>query len=107
MLSEFRSKHLVDDDGNPAGGTSQATGIIIVWQDGPLGRGEDRIPPNGAFVETGLAMIKDRIEWYNSGKFACAENADAIYHIEKAMAALNSRTKRREEAGTEGLHKGS
>ena len=32
----FKSEHYKDDDLNPAGGFSEATGVRIDWQKGPL-----------------------------------------------------------------------
>ncbi len=116
MQQQFTSMFEVDGDGNPAGGRSVATGIWIDWQNGPLGRGEDRIEPNGAFVETLVAMAIDRLQWYNgdgkyaedSGKkFRCRENSLAITHLEEAQHWLNHRTARRETANTEGTHEGN
>ena len=92
----------------PAGGTVRGTGIDITWQNGPLGRGEGRTEPNGAFVEGVILAALQRIEWYQTAcdrKFACRENALAITKLEEALHWLNARTNRREAAGTEGTHK--
>lgn len=105
MLNEFNSIHWIDEDGNPAGGHSTSTGVLIVWQNGPLGRGDNRREPNGAFVETVIAMVKDRIQFYQDSKFSCEENKQAIKHLEAALDILSARTKRRELAGVEGTHK--
>lgn len=105
MLQNFYSKHHTDEAGNPTGGVSVATGVTVAWQDGPLGRGDDRREPNGAFVETLLAITAERIAFYQQaagGKFACAENAKALVHIGLALDTLNTRTKRRDAAGIEG-----
>lgn len=107
MLTEFFDEHWCDAQGNPAGGVSCSTGICISWQNGPLGRDNTRRVPNGAFVETALAIAKSRIEFYqtaSAGKFACAENAQAIEHINAALAILDQRTKDREARQVEGLH---
>jgi hypothetical protein len=109
MKSEFTSNHFTDQNGNPAGGTTYGTGFTISWQHGPLGRGEDRRSPNGAFVEDILWAAMDRIKFYQEGadgKFWCDENSRAIFHIEEALRALKERTARREKAGTEGTHQG-
>jgi hypothetical protein len=94
----------VDDDGNPAGGFVKGTGLDIYWQEGPLGHGEGKREPNGAFVETVLAAIVKRIEFYQE-HFPCRENAIALTHIETALLWLDKRTKDREARGVEGLHK--
>ena len=108
MKQDFESVHLADDNGNPAGGTSTATGIEVTWQNGPLGRDADRIEPNGAFVETVIAIAHDRIEYYETAGFGCSENRNALFHLEAALEQLNARTARREQEQIEGTHeKGS
>ena len=103
-LQEFFSFHFDDAEGNPGGGHSNAQGIQIAWQNGPLGRGENRQEPNGAFVETVIAMAGDRLVYYQGGEFACEENAKAIEHLRDALKALKSRTADREKRGVEGTH---
>jgi len=108
MLGKFNANNYVDDGNNPNGGTVEGVGIEITWQQGPLGRGEDRQEPNGAFVETVIAAAKQRIEWYQSAggsRFACRENALAITKLEEALHWLNHRTAEREAREVEGLHK--
>lgn len=107
MQQPFSNRNFVDSDGRPAGGFAKATGIEIRWQDGPLGRDGDRIEPNGAFVETLIAIVVDRLEFYNSGQFRCRENSLAITHLEEALHWLQARTQRREREGVEGTHEGS
>jgi len=94
----------LDANDNPDGGYVHGVGLRIDWQKGPLGRGEDRLEPNGAFVETVLAAALQRIEFYNAGKFRCRENSLAITHIEEAMHWLNHRTADREARQVEGTH---
>lgn len=107
MQQSFTSVHNLDDNGKPAGGSSSARGISVSWQNGPLGRDEDRIEPNGAFVETLIAIARDRIEFYNANGFGCRENSLAITKLEEALHWLNHRTARREREGVEGTHQGS
>lgn len=104
MLSEFFSEHWTNKGENPAGGVSCGRGFTISWQNGPLGRGDDREEPNGAFVETVIAAAKDRIEFYQKSKFACPENAAALLALEQALIYLNGRTKDRENRKVEGTH---
>jgi hypothetical protein len=96
-----------NESGRPAGGSVRGTGLSIDWQNGPLGRGEDRIEPNGAFVETVIAAAIQRIEYYQTLQFKCRENALAITKLEEALHWLKARTNRREAQGTEGTHAGS
>ena len=107
MLGTFFEEHWTDSEGRPAGGVSSGTGFTVSWQNGPLNRGEDRKEPNGAFVETVLKAVVGRLEFYQASQFNCQENADAIDYINTAIRRLNSRTQRRETAGTEGTHKGN
>jgi len=102
----IRPAHRLDDNGRPAGGVTEATGVVVVWQNGPLGRGDERLDPNGAFVETVIRVALDRLRFYQSTDFACDENSAAIDGLWIALAALNKRTERRETAGTEGTHDG-
>lgn len=83
---------------------SSGRGFTISWQNGPLGRGEDRKEPNGAFVEDIIQAARERIEFYQNSGFSCRENEEAIRFLENAEAALDSRTKERESRGVEGTH---
>lgn len=91
-------------DGTPEGGIALAPGIKISWQNGPLGRDEDRKEPSGAFVETVIAIAKERLEFYQSTRFASPYNARAITALEDALASLNARTQEREVREVEGTH---
>lgn len=106
MSKRITADHFNDKDGNPAGGTTLGVGIEINWQNGPLGRGRKRKEPNGAFVEDVIGAAVDRLEYYQASAFSCKENALAIQHLNYALEALERRTKRREDAGVEGTHKG-
>lgn len=112
MRQSVSIENLVDDEGRPAGGSANGTGIAIYWQKGPLreqGSDEPAIP-NGAFVEDVIDVCRQRIEHYQEvadGRFACDENAEAIEHLGEALAALDRRTQRRLDAGTEGTHQGN
>jgi hypothetical protein len=97
----------LDDLGRPAGGEAHATGIDVVWQNGPLVVDGVATEPNGAFVETLLVIAAERLAFYQQGQFACVENGDALFHIDRAIDALNVRTARRIAAGTEGTHEGA
>ena len=97
----FNSKHWNDENGNPAGGVSFTRGITVIWQDGPLGRigSGERADPNGAFVETLIALIRD----YVKASYDCPA---AVEYLQKALDVQDTRTKRRKDAGTEGTHEG-
>jgi predicted secreted protein len=57
---------------------------------------------NGAFVEDILGAAVSRLEFYQAGKFACDENAEAIMYVKRAMEALCRRTIEREIRKVEG-----
>jgi len=57
----FFSEQWMDADGNPAGGVTTGMGFTISWQNGPLGRDENRKIPNGAFVENIIRAASDRL----------------------------------------------
>ncbi len=105
MLAEYQAHNDTDAYGNPTGGSVRGTGLEIEWQSGPLGRGEDRKEPNGAFVETVIDAARQRIEFYQASKFKCRENAIAITKLEEALLWLNKRTLDREKRAVEGEHK--
>lgn len=104
MMGEYKAVNTLDANGNPTGGNVRGVGLNIDWQDGPLGRGEDRQEPNGAFTETVIAAVVQRIEFFQQSKFRSRENAIAITKLEEALHWLNARTQRREKAGIEGTH---
>lgn len=107
MQNGFKAENIVDHMGNPAGGSVRGTGLSVDWQNGPLGRGEERKEPNGAFVEDVIMSVVQRIRFYqraSDGRFQCRENALAITKLEEAVHWLEARTKAREERGVEGTH---
>ncbi len=106
MKQIIHGNHFNDPQGNPAGGVTEATGIQIKWQNGPLGRREDgtRIAPNGAFVEGVIAAAVDRLEYYQRSKFSCNDNNEAIKHLNIALEWLEARTAKREAQKVEGTH---
>lgn len=102
-IKECKIDNFDDLNGCPAGGNIEGVGLSITWQNGSLGRGSERKAPNGAFVETVISAVIQRIEYYQK-KFPCRENAIALTHLETANLWLDKRTKDREERGVEGTH---
>lgn len=96
--------HDLDENGNPDGGVTNGRGLDIRWQKGPLGTGADRKEANGAFVEDVINAAIGRLEFYQSSKFACDENAQALNHLHRAMVCLRQRTANRQVRGVEGTH---
>ena len=100
----MHSEHWNDANGMPAGGTTYGRGFAIGWQNGPLGRGDERREPNGAFVEDIIAAAIDRLKYYQRSQFASDYNARALRSLEEALVALNERTADRECRDVEGTH---
>lgn len=70
----------------------------INFQNGPI----SEAGVNGVSNEAVLAVVRDRLEGFQSGPFACPENAHALVCVIGAMTALQSRTKERAARGVEG-----
>jgi len=105
MQVTFEHENHLDKDKNPAGGFVKGIGIDIFWQNGPMVLDGNRIEPNGAFVETVIAGVIQRIEHYQQTKFNCRENALALTKLQEALHWLNHRTVLRQTLGIEGTHK--
>jgi hypothetical protein len=72
----------------------------INFQNGPIN--ENGI--NGLTQEVLLAIVADRLRAFQSGKFACRENALALTKIEEAQHWLHHRTLSRMSRGVEGTN---
>lgn len=82
---------------NPDG--SEAKGIWdIQFQNGPI----QEAGVNGISNEALLAIVEDRLAGFQSGEYACRENALALTKIQEAMLWLQKRTRDRVARGVEG-----
>lgn len=106
MLAKYQATNNLDANNRPAGGTVEGTGLLIEWQNGPLGAPDSptRLEPNGAFVETVIDAARQRIAHYQSTQFACVENHFALAKLEEALWWLDQRTKKRTAKNIEGTH---
>lgn len=104
MRSPIHAQHWNDINGNPAGGNTFGNGFAIGWQNGPLGQGESRKEPNGAFVEDIIQAAIDRLQYYQNSRFACISNQNALEHLHEALEYLRVRTQDREDRRVEGTH---
>lgn len=73
---------------------------VILFQNGT----EPEVGVNGVTIESLLAICLHRLKGFNSGAWACRENALAITAIEEAITRLHSRTIARLRRGVEGTH---
>lgn len=96
--------NLPEDASIVTGGVSCGRGFTISWQNGPLGRGNDRKEPNGAFVEDVIEAAKRRLEAFQASKFECDQNEQAIACLYAALILLDERTKERDNKGVEGTY---
>lgn len=73
----------------------------IRFQNGPVK--ENGV--NGCHQEDLLAIVIHRLRGFQSGDFACRENAIALTKIEEALHWLEHRTRERQKRGVEGTNK--
>jgi len=107
-LNEVLKIEVVDEPG--AGGANHvydvtptvgnARGVRIEFQNGPL----KETPPNGLSNEALLAIVEDRLIGFQSGQFACRENAVALTKLQETMMWLQKRTRDRMARGVEGTN---
>lgn len=72
----------------------------INFQNGPIAEAG----VNGISQEALLAIVEDRLLGFQSGQFACRENAIALTKIQEAMMWLQKRTRDRMARGVEGTN---
>ncbi|MBN9522260.1 hypothetical protein J0H58_27705 [bacterium] len=70
------------------------------FQNGPI----KEAGVNGVTHEVLLAILIDRLEGFQSGQYACDDNAEALTHLRAAVEVLHRRTKARAARGVEGTH---
>lgn len=99
----IESTNFTDGEGNPDGGHTEAAGLSIRWQRGTLDT-DDEVPWNGCFLVTLLESARLRLEYYQDTKFKCADNEEALYHIEESIKILNRRQVQRFCKGVRGSH---
>lgn len=72
----------------------------VAFQNGPIAE----VGVNGITNEVLLAIVIDRLEGFQSSKWMCEANAVALEAVQKALAALEARTRSRVARGVEGTH---
>lgn len=74
--------------------------LPVRFQNGTL----PEVGVNGVTNEALLAVVEDRLKGFQSGPFACRENAVALTKIQEALMWLHKRTMDRLQRGVEGTH---
>lgn len=75
-----------------------AVECVIKFQNGPI----NEVGVNGISNEALLAIVEDRLLGFQSGQYACRENAIALTKLQEAMMWLQKRTRDRMARGVEG-----
>lgn len=75
-------------------------GVEIRFQNGPI----KEFGVNGISGEALLSIVEDRLLSFQSGEYACRENAIALTHIQDALMWLQKRTRDRMARGVEGTN---
>ncbi len=73
---------------------------LIEFQNGPI----KEAGVNGVMNEDLIAIVIDRMRGFQSGDYACRDNALALTKLEEALMWLRNRTNSREARGVEGTH---
>ncbi len=80
--------------------TPPAVMLPVRFQNGPI----LEAGVNGISIEALLAIVEDFLAGFQSGQFACRENAIALTKIQEAMMWLQKRTRDRVNRGVEGTN---
>ena len=83
----------------PANGVMRSREVLL-FQNGPIAK----IGVNGITQEVLIAICIDRLECFQTGPYACVENAGALEHLKLAQKCFLMRTKARMGRGVEGTH---
>lgn len=79
---------------------SEKIHCCLNFQNGPI----KEAGVNGITNEILIAVVIDRLEAFQKGKFGCADNEHAILHLRLSLQHLQNRTKDRIRRGVEGTH---
>lgn len=77
------------------GETVERPFVKITWQKGI----PDEVGLNGCRIDDVLELVSEKLKAYQAGPLACEENDEAIRAVSEAIAAMQSRQRRRVEQG--------
>lgn len=86
---------------DPMAGQSASDALLILFQNGPIAE----VGVNGITHEALLAILIDRLEAFQRGKYASDHNAWALDALRSAQHFLHERTRERMARGVEGTSK--
>ena len=84
----------------PVKASSDSLEIDLLFQRGAVGADGSNV--NGISDESLMEVLINRLKAFQAGPWACETQAAALEHLKKALAALELRTTRRQEADVEG-----
>jgi hypothetical protein len=84
----------------PMDGVAHHYRVELKFQRGPI----KTAGVNGLTHEALIAVLIDRLEGFQNGKYANAFNQGALDHLRGAQASLKARTAERTARGVEGTH---
>jgi hypothetical protein len=85
---------------NEEGQNEFCEATLLSFQDGPI----NEFGVNGITHEALIAILVDRLEGFQSGPYACRENALALTKLQEAQMWLQKRTRDRMARNVEGTH---
>lgn len=85
---------------SPDGYSHSKSRDVLLFQNGPI----PEVGVNGITHEVLLAILIDRLHGFQSGPYACRENALALTRLQEAQMWLQTRTRERMARGVEGTH---
>ena len=85
---------------SPGLSPNAVTHTVIRFQNGPI----QESGLNGLSNEVLLAIVEDRLIGFQSGQFACRENAVALTKLQECLMWLQKRTRDRMARGVEGTN---
>ena len=74
--------------------------VVIIFQNGVL----PEVGVNGVTPELLIDVLIHKFEGFQSGKFACEENEQALTGLRSSKAAIQSRLNNRQARGVEGTY---
>lgn len=98
-ITGFNSRDNASESADP-GYKCAFNSTTVLFQNGPI----KEVGVNGITAEALLAILIDRLECFQSGPFACAENNVALQHGYRMLAALQTRTIERIKRQVEGTN---